>query len=156
MKTQKTVYVCSECDYQSAKWLGRCPSCGAWNTMTEETYQSPEPEPKKGAGKQNILVRASEESEPVLLGDGNIPEYMRSSTGTSEFDRVLGGGLVCGSVILLSGEPGIGKSTLLLQICAAMSKEKTVLYVSGEESAAQISMRAKRLGIKSKSVYLLT
>ena len=156
MKTQKTVYVCSECDYQSAKWLGRCPSCGAWNTMTEETYQSPEPEPKKGAGKQNILVRTSEESEPVLLGDGNIPEYMRSSTGTSEFDRVLGGGLVCGSVILLSGEPGIGKSTLLLQICAAMSKEKTVLYVSGEESAAQISMRAKRLGIKSKSVYLLT
>ena len=156
MKGQKTVYVCSECDYQSAKWLGRCPSCGAWNTMTEETYEAPAPEPKKGAGRQNMLVRASENSEPVLLGEGNIPEYMRSSTGIGEFDRVLGGGLVCGSVILLSGEPGIGKSTLLLQICAEMSREKTVLYVSGEESAAQISLRAKRLGIKSKSVYLLT
>lgn len=156
MKGQKTVYVCSECDYQSAKWLGRCPSCGAWNTMTEETYEAPVTEPKKGAGRQNMLVRASENSEPVLLGEGNIPEYMRSSTGVGEFDRVLGGGLVCGSVILLSGEPGIGKSTLLLQICAEMSKEKTVLYVSGEESAAQISLRAKRLDIKSKSVYLLT
>ncbi len=156
MKGQKTVYVCSECDYQSAKWLGRCPSCGAWNTMTEETYEAPAPEPKKGAGRQNMLVRASENSDPVLLGEGNIPEYMRSSTGIGEFDRVLGGGLVCGSVILLSGEPGIGKSTLLLQICAEMSREKTVLYVSGEESAAQISLRAKRLGIKSKSVYLLT
>ena len=156
MKGQKTVYVCSECDYQSAKWLGRCPSCGAWNTMTEETYEAPVTEPKKGAGRQNMLVRASENSEPVLLGEGNIPEYMRSSTGVGEFDRVLGGGLVCGSVILLSGEPGIGKSTLLLQICAEMSKEKTVLYVSGEESVAQISLRAKRLGIKSKSVYLLT
>ena len=156
MKSQKTVYVCSECDYQSAKWLGRCPSCGAWNTMTEETYEAPVAEQKKGAGRQNMLVRAGETAEPVLLGEGNIPEYMRSSTGVGEFDRVLGGGLVCGSVILLSGEPGIGKSTLLLQICAEMSKEKTVLYVSGEESAAQISLRAKRLGIKSKSVYLLT
>lgn len=152
----RTVYVCSECDFQSAKWLGRCPSCGAWNTMTEENYESPQPEQKKGAARQNMLVRADSESDPVLLGDGDIPDYLRAQTGIGEFDRVLGGGMVAGSVVLLSGEPGIGKSTLLLQLCAAVSAGKTVLYVSGEESAAQISMRARRLHIKSKSIYLLT
>lgn len=151
----KTVYVCSECDYQSAKWLGRCPSCGAWNTMSEETYEAPAVQETKSA-RRNMLVRADAESAPVVLGGSDVPDYLRSGTGIAEFDRVLGGGLVAGSVILLSGEPGIGKSTLLLQICAAISSDKTVLYVSGEESAAQISMRARRLNIQSKNIFLLT
>lgn len=151
----KTVYVCSECDYQSAKWLGRCPSCGAWNTMSEETYEAPAVQETKSA-RRNMLVRADAESAPVVLGGSYVPDYLRSGTGIAEFDRVLGGGLVAGSVILLSGEPGIGKSTLLLQICAAISSDKTVLYVSGEESAAQISMRARRLNIQSKNIFLLT
>ena len=103
-----------------------------------------------------MLARDYGESEPQSLAGGDIPEYMRASTGMAEFDRVLGGGLVAGSVVLLSGEPGIGKSTLLLQICASLAGEKKVLYVSGEESAAQISMRAKRLGIVSENLWVLT
>lgn len=152
----KTVYVCKECDYQSAKWLGKCPSCGAWNTMIEETFEMPSAPVDSKNARQNMLVRAESEEGPVMLGEAVLPEYLRYKTDISEFDRVLGGGVVAGSVILLSGEPGIGKSTLLLQICAAVADEKTVLYVSGEESSAQISMRARRLGIKSKNVFLLT
>ena len=152
----KTVYVCKECDYQSAKWLGKCPSCGAWNTMIEETFETPSAPVDSKNARQNMLVRAESEEGPVMLGEAVLPEYLRYKTDISEFDRVLGGGVVAGSVILLSGEPGIGKSTLLLQICAAVADEKTVLYVSGEESSAQISMRARRLGIKSKNVFLLT
>ena len=152
----KTVYVCSECDYQSAKWLGKCPSCGAWNTMKEETFDVSSAVGETKNARQNMLVRAESDEGPVLLGEASVPDYLRSETKIAEFDRVLGGGVVAGSVILLSGEPGIGKSTLLLQICAAVSKEKNVLYISGEESSAQISMRAKRLGIKSDRIFLLT
>lgn len=154
---KKTVYVCKECDYQTSSWLGRCPSCGAWNSFTEESYESePTQADDKKSARRNILTRDFGENEPKqLLGD-DLPEYMRSTTGSSEFDRVLGGGLVAGSVVLISGEPGIGKSTMLLQICDAISREKRVLYVSGEESASQISMRAKRLGIKSPNIWVLT
>ncbi len=157
MKKAKTVYVCSECDYQSAKWMGRCPQCGSWNSFTEETYEQESPSAKSPAARRRTLIAGSAaESEPELLCSDELPEYLRRTTGMSEFDRVLGGGIVEGSVVLLSGEPGIGKSTLLLQICASLAGERTVLYVSGEESASQIAMRAKRLGIKSGTLYVLT
>ena len=153
---KRTVFVCKSCDYQTSQWLGKCPSCGAWNTFVEETYDSPEADENKKSARRQILTRDGGESVPVALTGEETLDYFRTSTGMGEFDRVLGGGLVSGSVVLLSGEPGIGKSTLLLQICASLSKEKKVLYVSGEESAAQISMRAKRLGIASNNLWVLT
>ncbi|MBR7083390.1 MAG: DNA repair protein RadA [Clostridia bacterium] len=153
---KRSVFVCKNCDYQTSSWLGRCPSCGAWNTFEEETYDDDAPVADKKSTRRIMLARDYGESEPQSLAGGDIPEYMRASTGMAEFDRVLGGGLVAGSVVLLSGEPGIGKSTLLLQICASLAGEKKVLYVSGEESAAQISMRAKRLGIVSENLWVLT
>ncbi len=144
----KTVYVCSECDYQSPKWLGQCPSCKKWNTFEEETYtQTPEPKNKR-------LSMISESAEAVKFEDMEIPEYIRSETGIGELDRVLGGGIVSGSVILLAGEPGIGKSTLLMQICAKMPTK--VLYVSGEESTGQLKLRATRLEIKGANTYFMT
>lgn len=151
----KTVFVCSKCDYQSAKWLGKCPVCGSWNTFAEETYEEEASAAKKENPHRSMLVR-DEDAEPQKLDIGNLPEYIRSGTGMTEFDRVLGGGLVEGSVVLISGEPGIGKSTLLLQICAALSATKTVLYVTGEESAAQLSMRAKRLDVSGEKIFILT
>ena len=130
MKKAKTVYVCSECDYQSAKWLGRCPQCGNWNTFSEETYEQEAPAEKTPAARRHtMLARNAVSAEPELLSSDDLPDYLRRTTGMSEFDRVLGGGIVEGSVVLLSGEPGIGKSTLLLQICASLAKERTVLYV---------------------------
>ena len=157
MKKPRTVYVCSECDYQSAKWMGKCPQCGNWNTFSEETYEEkPDEKSTPAARRHTMLARSAGESEPRLLTHEELPDYFRRTTGIGEFDRVLGGGLVEGSVVLLSGEPGIGKSTLLLQICASLAEDRTVLYVSGEESVAQISMRAKRLGLKSGKLYVLT
>ena len=154
---KKIVYVCKNCDYQTSQWLGRCPECGSWNTLVEETFDaSPADEGDKKSARRSLLTRSADESEPVLLSSRDLPDYIRSSTGMAEFDRALGGGLVEGSAVLLSGEPGIGKSTLLLQVCASLADEKKVLYVSGEESAAQISMRAKRLGIKTEGLWLLT
>ena len=125
---KKTVYVCSECDYQSAKWLGRCPSCGAWNTFVEETYEEA---PAAGSEKKTakrLMLSGSGDSAPEKLDALVLPEYMRTKSGMGEFDRVLGGGIVTGSVSLLSGEPGIGKSTLLLQICRSIAESKRVLY----------------------------
>lgn len=145
---EKKVYVCSECDYQSPKWLGCCPSCKSWNTMVEETYK-PKVEPKN---TRTAVI--SDFSEPVLFDEMEMPEYIRSSTGISELDRVLGGGIVDGSVILMAGEPGIGKSTLLMQICSNIKSK--VLYVSGEESKGQLKLRGKRLNINGDSTYFLT
>ena len=145
---EKRVYVCEACDYQSPKWMGQCPSCKKWNTFVEETYQ---PTP---AVKNTRTAIISDSSEPVLYKDMETPEYIRMQTGTSELDRVLGGGIVSGSVILMAGEPGIGKSTLLMQICAKLDKK--VLYVSGEESKGQLKLRGKRLGIEGEEVYFLT
>ena len=145
---EKKVYVCTECDYQSPKWMGQCPSCKKWNTFVEETYQ---PAPVIKNTRTSII---SDSSEPVLFKDMEMPKYMRTLTGTSELDRVLGGGIVNGSVILLAGEPGIGKSTLLMQICSNLNEK--VLYVSGEESKGQLKLRGERLGIKGDDVYFLT
>ena len=150
----KTVYVCSECDYQSAKWLGRCPQCNAWNSFTEETYSAPAK--NTGSGSHARLAVHGEREHAVRFGDFAMPEYIRHSTGIGELDRVLGGGLVEGSVVLLAGEPGIGKSTLLMQLCGQIGDSCKVLYVSGEESKGQLKMRADRLGVSAEYLYVLT
>ncbi len=150
MKT-KSVYICTECGYQSAKWLGRCPSCSEWNTLEEQIIS----DEKKG--KSSPTPYSGKSSPAVQLNKLEAPEYMRIKTGTDELDRVLGGGLVSGSVVLISGEPGIGKSTLLMQICGNIANEgKKILYVSGEESPSQLKMRANRLGIDSDSLFIQT
>ena len=145
---EKKIYVCTECDHQSPKWLGCCPSCKSWNTMVEETYEP------KTAPKNNRTALISDFSEPVQFSEMEMPKYIRSGTGISELDRVLGGGIVHGSVVLLSGEPGIGKSTLLMQICSGVGSK--VLYVSGEESKGQLKLRGNRLGVTSDNTYFMT
>ena len=147
MKTPKTVYTCTECDAQSPKWLGKCPNCGAWNSFVEETYVD-----KKAAEAEPQGRRTGDRAEPFR--DMKIPEYMRVKTGLSELDRVLGGGLVAGSAILVAGEPGIGKSTLLMQICGRLGDEKKILYVSGEESRAQLKLRADRLSVDPEALFV--
>ena len=145
MKAPKITFVCRECGMSSLKWLGKCPDCGAWNSF-DEIEEKPE-------RKRPTIVG---ESRAEKFSSLELPSYMRSKTGMSELDRVLGGGLVDSSVVLISGEPGIGKSTLLLQISSILSKNKTVLYVSGEESKGQLKMRAERLSVTSENLYLLT
>jgi len=154
MKQPKKIYVCSECDYQSAKWMGRCPSCNAWNSFTEETYQ--QPEPLKEDTRRRITTPAGERETAVRFRDFEVPAYMRIDTGIGELNRVLGGGLVTGSVVLLAGEPGIGKSTLLMQLCGCIGNTVTVLYVSGEESKGQLKLRSARLGADGEKLYILT
>lgn len=148
MKTPKNIFVCTECDYQSPKWLGRCPECGSWNTLEE---QAP---PTAQISDTATAVRRSV-TPAVTLSELSTPDYMRSATGLSELDRVLGGGLVKGSVVLISGEPGIGKSTLLMQIGSTLGKKSTVLYVSGEESSGQLKLRAERLSIGKTGMFIM-
>ena len=145
----KTQYICSECGYQSVKWMGKCPGCSSWNTMTE-TVVSPSP----ALTSQKKLSSFSK--TPQKIGDVKINDYTRYSSGIGELDRVLGGGIVKGSLILVGGDPGIGKSTLLLQICGKSSAERKILYVSGEESEAQIKMRAERLCVNSENLFLVS
>ncbi len=152
MKSSKTIYVCSECDYQSSKWLGKCPQCNSWNSFSEETYTAP----SKSQISSHAGFKASSSEHAVPFGEFEIPNYLRHSTGIGEFDRVLGGGLVEGSVVLLAGEPGIGKSTLLMQLCGQIGNSCKILYVSGEESKGQLKMRADRLGISAEFLYVLT
>ncbi len=149
----KSFFVCSACSYRSAKYYGRCPSCGAWETMEEQEAAEPE---KKSDGR--ILLRAGDENgrHAVLYRDLQMPAYMRSCCGMKELDRVLGGGIVEGSVLLIAGEPGIGKSTLLMQMSGVLGQKKTVLYVSGEESGGQLKYRAQRLGVNSAGLYIMT
>lgn len=147
MKT-KTIYECQSCGHTTSKWFGRCPACSEYNTLTEKEEIAEQPTKRAG------LVLSQSEVMPL---DGlELPEYVRTDTGSGELDRVLGGGLVDGSVVLLCGEPGIGKSTLLLQISSSLAKGGDVLYVSGEESASQLKLRAKRLGVTSRGLYVLT
>ena len=135
----KTVFVCNECGYESAKWLGKCPACGSWNTFFEQKII----ENKSSSLKLN--TNNGKANTPQKLNSYEAKETIRTSTGFEELDRVLGGGLVKGSLILLGGEPGIGKSTLILQLCDKVQGDGQVLYVSGEESAEQIKLRADRL-----------
>ena len=150
MKASKTVFTCCECGYQSIKWLGRCPECNSWNSFEEETYQ------EKNVNSTGAVGRSDVKNVAEKFSELELPNYIRTGTGMGELDRVLGGGLVEGSVVLLSGEPGIGKSTLLLQICSELGKSRKVLYVSGEESKGQLKMRADRLAISGDSIFLLT
>lgn len=147
MKTQKTVYTCTECDHQSPRWLGKCPACGAWNSFEEESYTN-----TRGNTSSPTLPSSGEKA--VLFRNLDIPEYMRCSTGISELDRVLGGGLVVGSAILIAGEPGIGKSTLLMQLCGKLGDDSKIMYVSGEESSSQLKLRAKRLDVDPAKMYV--
>ncbi|MBE6624465.1 MAG: DNA repair protein RadA [Ruminococcaceae bacterium] len=144
----KTVYVCTECDYQAPKWLGCCPNCKSWNTFVEETYTQV---PEVKAKRTSII---SDSADAVKFDEMEMPEYIRASTGIGELDRVLGGGIVDGSVILLAGEPGIGKSTLLMQICSKIPSK--ILYVSGEESKGQLKLRANRLEASGANTFVMT
>lgn len=145
----KSVYICNECGYQSPKWLGKCPGCNSWNTMIE-TLDTPQKTTTAGTVAKSTLNR------PEKLGAVTYNDKTRFSTGIGELDRVLGGGIVSGELILVGGDPGIGKSTLLLQICENAGKTKKILYVSGEESAEQIKIRAERLGVTTDNLYLLS
>ena len=146
-KTKTNIFYCKECGYESAKWLGQCPGCREWNTFVEE------PAVKKG----NSMVRtAASASEPYVLSKISLETEDRTKTGMEELDRVLGGGIVKGSLMLVGGDPGIGKSTLLLQVCRNLTdKEQKVLYVSGEESLKQIKLRAMRIGEINDNFSLL-
>ena len=143
-KSKSTAFFCSECGYESAKWFGQCPACKAWNTLVEEPVQA------KQAAKGISGVRRDGyalQSHPVSLSEINTEEKERTFTGIGELDRVLGGGIVQGSLVLVGGDPGIGKSTLLLQMCYYLSdKGEKVLYISVEESLRQIKLRAERIG----------
>ncbi len=144
----KTVYICNECGWETSKWVGKCAGCGAWNTMEESVTVA-----TKGSANANLSLKKAD-AKP--LSQISLSDEERFITGISELDRVLGGGIVKGSVVLLSGDPGIGKSTILLQICNALQQDLKILYVSGEESAMQIKMRAGRLGVNSDSVSIMT
>ncbi|WP_028505382.1 DNA repair protein RadA [Ruminococcus sp. FC2018] len=151
MAKVKSSYVCSQCGYETAKWNGRCPGCGEWNTLEEVEVTV------RAGSKARSVSAVKDVSDNIVNINGIDASYNESRymTGLSELDRVLGGGLVKGSVVLLGGEPGIGKSTILLQICSFIGREHTILYVSGEESLRQIKLRADRLGVDSENLYLL-
>jgi DNA repair protein RadA/Sms len=146
MAKAKTLFLCTECGAASAKWEGRCPHCGAWNTL-QETRESAAPAHRFAPLAGSTPVRR--------LSDIEAHEQIRNPSGIEEFDRVLGGGLVAGAVVLIGGDPGIGKSTLLLQALASLSQRGPVLYVTGEESAEQVALRAQRLGVSGDGVDLL-
>ena len=149
MAKAKTVFFCTACGNETAKWQGRCPSCGAWNTI-EEHIEKSAPACKRSPRPLGI------DRTPQKLQDICENNEIRFSTGMGELDRVLGGGAVSGSLVLFGGAPGIGKSTLLLQICNSLCAERKVLYVSGEESEKQIKMRAARIGVTSQELYVLS
>ena len=144
---KKTVFYCTECGNETAKWAGQCPACGAWNTLVEAPA---EPRAKSDAARPRKGGTA-----PKLLSELDTQEEIRFPTGLSELDRVLGGGAVRGSVVLVGGAPGVGKSTLLLQLCGLVGRSEKILYVTGEESRRQLKMRAQRLGVSDGEIYVL-
>lgn len=152
-KAPATVYVCQNCGRQSPKWLGKCPDCGEWNSLVEERARPAATAAKGMAARGGFRLR---EVKPVRFGEIESQDDARVSSGITEFDRVLGGGIVPGSLILIGGDPGIGKSTLLLQVADKLSQQnERVLYVSGEESERQIKMRGERLGVEAANLFLL-
>ena len=146
----KSVYICNECGYRSPKWLGKCPGCNNWNSLIETVEETQKSSISKPTGIKTAVNR------PKPINEISHSLETRFSTGLSELDRVLGGGIVAGELILVGGDPGIGKSTLLLQICQYAGKTKKILYISGEESAAQIKIRAERLNVDTHNLYLLS
>ncbi len=150
MTKAKSVYLCSECGYESARWYGKCPGCGAWNTLNEETVQ-PEPAVSRRSGGSGSLATVT----AAPLSRISTDSEHRYHTGVRELDRVLGGGIVKGSLVLLGGDPGIGKSTMMLQICEHLGQTMRVLYVSGEESQRQIKLRAERLGVTTEALSVM-
>ena len=145
---RKTVYCCSECGNETPNWAGRCPACGAWNTLQEVMIET-------GSGKKSAVSARAAAGKAKPLSELDTSEEIRFATGISEFDRVLGGGAVAGSLVLVGGAPGIGKSTLLLQMCASAGAGRKILYVSGEESQRQLKLRAMRLGVDGENIYVL-
>jgi DNA repair protein RadA/Sms len=150
MAKKKTAYFCQNCGTQSPKWQGKCAGCGEWNTLVEEVLVANKDQ--NWADDKNSKLS---KSNPILINEIKIDHEQRLKTNDHELDRVLGGGLVSGSVVLIGGEPGIGKSTLMLQIALRLIFGN-ILYVSGEESEQQIKMRAQRIGNQSSSLYILT
>lgn len=150
MAKTKTIFYCTACGNETPKWQGRCPACGAWNTMIEHA-EKPAP-----AGRVRATSVWEGNRKPRTLSDVDIQAEIRFSTGMGELNRVLGGGAVAGSLVLVGGAPGIGKSTLLLQICACLCKERRVLYASGEESERQLKLRAQRLNVDSENLLILS
>ena len=151
MKKPETIFACQNCGHQSRKWLGKCPECGEWNSLVEERERTT----RKGAGRTGFKLR---EVEAVAYSEIESQDETRISSGVTEFDRVLGGGIVPGTLVLIGGDPGIGKSTLLLQVADRLSSQGAngaVLYISGEESERQIKLRGERLRIEAKNLYLL-
>lgn len=146
----KSVYVCSECGYESPKWYGKCPSCGEWNTMNEEIKNTSKSTPE---AKAKVY---SSNAVPSTINDISTEDEHRYDTGSKELNRVLGGGIVKGSLILLGGDPGIGKSTVLMQICQYLGDTLKILYISGEESKRQLKLRAVRLGVDSPNLFVMT
>lgn len=148
-KGKKTVFYCQNCGYESGKWMGQCPGCHSWNSFVEETIAVT-------PGKSKMNIRSQDVQKPVTLREIESQEEERRSSGIAELDRVLGGGIVPGSLVLVGGDPGIGKSTLLLQVCRYLSRDGAdVLYISGEESLRQIKLRAKRIGDFNEKLQLL-
>ena len=143
-----TVYFCQSCGYESSKWMGQCPGCRDWNTLVEEIVE------KKSVGKVKVVTAEKDELRPTRISEINMHSRERMKTGFQELDRVLGGGIVPGSLVLVGGDPGIGKSTLLLQVCRNLADTSEILYISGEESLQQIKMRAQRIGEFSERLQL--
>ena len=146
-KKEKSVYCCSECGFETANWAGKCPSCGAWNSLTEVRFERTAP---TGAAKERLV-----HAKAKKIAELDLDEEIRFSTGISELDRVLGGGAVIGSLVLVGGAPGIGKSTLLLQLCGNIGGKK-ILYVTGEESERQLKLRSMRLGVEGENLLVLS